>query len=92
MIAEAHLQHNDQMHRMHHDQRVARLCEIVTWRIERLAGEEEGYLLSLLCADGHVHFLARTPLYAELRGIMREWERETWGVEIGYPVRDCEEL
>jgi hypothetical protein len=55
------------------------LCELDHWRLERVAGAHPGYLISVLCLAGHVHFAAHSPLYTEARSIMREWEREVLG-------------
>ncbi len=55
-------------------------CALDHWRLERTAGEEEdGYLLALLCAAGHVHVSLRTPLYAEALGLIRAWTCEVYG-------------
>jgi hypothetical protein len=65
-----------------------KLCFLLGWRLERVAGEHPGYLLCLLCDDQHVHFVAHTPLLPEAYRLARAWERDTFGeAHPGLPIQ-----
>lgn len=65
------------------------LCDPTHWRLERVAGSHQGYLLCLLCADEHLHFVFFTPLYEEARRMARAFECDLLGEgAAGWPLED----
>jgi hypothetical protein len=51
------------------------------WRLERVYGEHPGYVLALLCADGHIHYAAMPYTYMQARQLMRRFTRVVFGPE-----------
>lgn len=56
-----------------------RLCTPIRWRLEPVEGRPRRYLVTLWCADEHLHHAAVLDSYQAARAEMRRWQRDTLG-------------